>query len=239
MSPSQSIVAFLVLSACALAVPTPLAILKTNAVAQAGVTAAICEALDCEAPGAKVVQDACVAAGLSVGTKASAVAVSPQSPSHIAASAFAGVMNGGNSVAASLYHVVSGVDGAATSVFNTLSAGLIIPALTRVSNELNGVVATVGEVKHCTEVQLEAATYQGFVTLAMALQSVFWRISHLPTLYVRAESRASLHASLLQLRAALTIFVDHLFNFISADLDKINLRAALFLSLDGAIQACA
>jgi hypothetical protein len=62
----------------------------------------------------------------------------------IVQAAFAGVINGGNSVAASLYHVVSGVDAAATSVFNTLSADLIIPALTRVSNELNGVVATVG-----------------------------------------------------------------------------------------------
>ncbi|WAR62842.1 hypothetical protein PtB15_15B430 [Puccinia triticina] len=239
MSPSQSIVALLVLSAWAFASPMPAVVVKTNAAAQAGVTAAICDRLNVKVLGAKIVQDACVAAGLAVGAKVSAIAVSPTFPSDVYATAFVGTLNTATSVSGLLYSILSNVDAAATTTFNNLSADVIIPTLTHVSADLNSIVARVGEVKRCTEVQVEASLYQGFVTLATALQSVFLRISSLPALYAREEVRASVHDSLLQAQAALHVFVDQLFQFISADLDKINLRAALFLSLDAAIKATA
>ncbi|KNZ43996.1 hypothetical protein VP01_962g6 [Puccinia sorghi] len=248
MSLSQSLVALLFLSACVLASPTPAAILKTNVAANLGVTAAICEALDVKFLGAKVIRDACVAAGLAVGTTASAVVVSPVSPVDVYANAFTGAMSGCNSLSGQLYSILSNVDSVATATLATLSTDVVIPTLARVAADLNGVVATVKDVKQCTEAQVQADVYAGFVTFATELRAVFLKISSLPTLYARVEARASLHATLLQVQAALNvssqslccgIFASHLFNYISADLDRLNLKAALFLNLDAAIKATA
>jgi len=239
MSPSQSLVALLFLSACALASPIPVPVLKTNAATNLGVTAAICAALDVKLLGAKVVQDACVAAGLAVGTTASAVVVSPVSPVDVYANAFTGAMSGCYSLSGQLYSILSNVDSVATSTLATLSTDVVIPTLVRVAADLNAGVATVKDVKRCTEAQVQADVYAGFVTFATELQAVFLKISSLPTLYARVEARASLHATLLQVQAALNTFATNLFNYISADLDRVKLNAALSLSLDAAIKATA
>jgi len=239
MSPATSLVALLFLSACVFSPATPAILLKTNAVASLGVTAAICEALDVKILGTKLVQDACVAAGLAVGTKVSAVVVSPSYASNVYADAFTGAMNGCTSLSGQLYSILSNADAVAATTLATLSADVVIPTLVRVVADLNVAVATVKDVKRCTEAQVEASVYQGYVSFATALQSVFLRISSLPALYAQVGVRASVHATLLEVEVALKVFANQLFAYISADLDKIHLKAALFLSLDAAIKATA
>ncbi|KAH9445116.1 hypothetical protein MJO28_012795 [Puccinia striiformis f. sp. tritici] len=239
MSPSQSILALLFLSACALAAPTPAAVVKANAAARLGVTAQICGALDVKLIGAQLVKEACVAAQLAIGGQVNAVAATPRLQGDIYANAFAGAMTSCNTVSAQLYSILSKLDAVATSTFVTLSADVIIPTLTHVSADLNAAVATVKDVKRCTDAQVEASVYAGYVSFATALQSVLLEVSSHPALYARVEVKASVHATLLQLKADLDVFTGRLFNYISADLDRINLKAALFLSLDAAVKATA
>ncbi|KAI9625355.1 hypothetical protein H4Q26_016379 [Puccinia striiformis f. sp. tritici PST-130] len=74
-----------------------------------------------------------------------------------------------------------------------------------IAGTLNTAGATVQGVQRTADAQVSASVYQGFVTFATALRRVLSTISSLPSLYARAEARASIHASLLQIQAAVTL----------------------------------
>ncbi|POW02503.1 hypothetical protein PSTT_11724, partial [Puccinia striiformis] len=222
-------IALLFLSACTLASPTPAAV-----VPRAAVTAQVCAALDF-----KHLKTACVAAGFAVGIRPSALAVSPSVKANVDATAFVGATTSGTALAGQANLALSTVGTLAASAVATLATDVVIPLLTQIAGTLNTAGATVQGVQRTADAQVSASVYQGFVTFATALRRVLSTISSLPSLYARAEARASIHASLLQIQAAVNAFIRQLFVFISPDLDQANVRAALSLSLNGAIQATA
>lgn len=240
MSPAQSILACLVLLASALFAPSSAGIIPTASKSKLGVTTSICEKLDVSLPGTKLIHDACLAAGLAVGVETKATTdISVSAATDVFASAFLDVMSGCNSVAGQLKFILAGTGGLVNSTLSTLSVDVIIPTLANISAKLDAAVIAVQNLKACIDAQVAAAVYQSYATLVVTLQAVFSALVNLPVLYTNVAVKASVNATLVHIRATLDAYLNLLFTYISADLDKANLKVALFLSIDAAIKATA
>ncbi|MBW0536377.1 hypothetical protein O181_076092 [Austropuccinia psidii MF-1] len=200
---------------------------------RASVNARFCESLNAYSPNLGQLEAACTAARLKIhhinrkGTR------SLKLKTNIHMDTFLKIMASCNTITGPLSVVVNSVTSSSTGVFGTL----LLPTLTKLTTHLDASVNIVSNLAHCMDAKVCETIYLRFGTFATSQRKILAVITARGSLWADLNFKNDLHGLLVHLKQSLDVYVNHLFNYISKDLDVLNLRLSLFANLQAAIAA--